>query len=142
MIYTGAISGQGPGPDVNNGPGSDLNSAHILPPSHHLLKSSSNNDPSPGKSNLESDGRYTCSSLIVSWLGPYLAKGPKHDFNNAPPPTSIHSSPTQIIAPPQTIPILCKTEYTSVLVSYSMVLKSGEHMNITLPKKSNQWGRL
>ena len=27
MIYTSAISGQGPRPDVNNGPGNDLNSA-------------------------------------------------------------------------------------------------------------------
>ena len=37
MIYSGAISDQGPRPDVINGPGSDLNSAHILPP-HHLTR--------------------------------------------------------------------------------------------------------
>ena len=32
MISSNAISDQGPRPDVNNGPGSDWNSVHILPP--------------------------------------------------------------------------------------------------------------
>ena len=84
MIYSSAISDQGLRPDVNNGPGSNWNSVHILPPSHHFLKSNSNNGLSPGRSNLESDGRYTCSSLplIVSWWVLYLAKGPEDDSNN------------------------------------------------------------
>ena len=38
MIYCSAISDQGPRPDVNNGPGSDLNSAHILPPLPPFIK--------------------------------------------------------------------------------------------------------
>ena len=99
MIYSSAMSDQGPRSYVNNGPGSDWNSAHILPPPpHHLLKSNSNNGPYPGRSNLESDERYTCSNLplivswwvlvswrvLASWWVLYLAKGPKHDFNNAP----------------------------------------------------------
>ena len=90
MIYSSAISNQGSRPDGNNGPGSDWNSAHILLPSHHLLKSNSNNGPSPGRFNLESDGRYTCSSLppIVSWWGGCcsLPRVPSMTSNNAPPP--------------------------------------------------------
>ena len=36
MIYSSAISDQGPRPDANNGPGSDWNSVYTLPPSHHF----------------------------------------------------------------------------------------------------------
>ena len=32
MIYTGALSGQAPRPDINNGPGGDSNIAHVLVP--------------------------------------------------------------------------------------------------------------
>ena len=51
----------------------------------HLFSSNLNNGPSPGHSNLGSDGRYTCPSLpfMVSWV-PYLNKGPRPDFNNGP----------------------------------------------------------
>ena len=122
MIYTSAISGQGPRPDVNNGPGSDLNSAHIPPPPpHHLLKSNSNNCPSPSYSNLVSDGVCICSGLLlmVSWQVPHLVKGCRPDFNNglggdsnsvpslAP---AIYLSLTRIMAPPQAISILCQME--------------------------------
>ena len=30
MIYTGALPGQGPRPNIDNDPGGDSNSAHIL----------------------------------------------------------------------------------------------------------------
>ena len=44
------------------------------------------NCPSPSHSSLVSDEVYICSGilLMVSWLLPYLAKGPTLDFNNGP----------------------------------------------------------
>ena len=49
----------------------------------HLFKFNSNNGPFPGHSNLGSDGRYTCSSLLLMvWWVPYLNKGCRPDFNN------------------------------------------------------------
>ena len=51
-----------------------------------LFESDLNNCPSPSHSNLVSDEVYICSGLLlmVSWLLPYLAKGPTPDFNNGP----------------------------------------------------------
>ena len=49
----------------------------------HLFKFNSNNGPSPGHSNIGSDGKYTCSSLpLTVWRVPYLNKGCRPDFNN------------------------------------------------------------
>ena len=44
----------------------------------------SNNGPSPGHSNLGSDGRYTCSGLLLmdSWFVPYLLTSCRPDFNH------------------------------------------------------------
>ena len=69
-------------PDINNG----LGVTRIVPTfwPQHLFKLNSNNGPSPGHSNLGSDGRYTCSGLVLmdSWWVPYLPKGCRPDFNN------------------------------------------------------------
>ena len=127
MIYIGAISDQRRRPNVNNRPGGDSNSAH-MPASRHLFKSSPNNGPFPSHSSLESDGRYTCSSLphTVSWWVPYLAKGPKSMTSImaqeviqivAAFPPGVYSSPTRIIALSQAIPIFCQMKYTFVQVS-------------------------
>ena len=56
----------------------------IMPLSVHF-ESDSNNSPSPGHSNLVSDGVYICSGLstyMVSWWVSYLAKGCRPDINN------------------------------------------------------------
>ena len=83
----GAISAHGWGcrPDFSNGLGGDSNSGPILGP-QRLFEPDSNNDPSPGHSNLVSDEVYICLSLLlmISWWLPYLAKGPAPDFNNGP----------------------------------------------------------
>ena len=57
--------------------------APFWPPGVYL---SPNNGPSPNHSNLVSDEVYICSGLLlmVSWLLPYLAKGPTPDFNSGP----------------------------------------------------------
>ena len=67
----------------------------------------------PHHSNLRSDGRYTCSDLLLvdSWWVPYLPKNCRPDFNQevtrivAPywPPT-VYLSSTQIMTPPQAKP--------------------------------------
>ena len=63
-----------PRPDINNGPGM----TRIV----HTFWAQ-NDGPSPGHSNLGSDGRYTCSSLpLMVWWVPYLNKGHRPDFNN------------------------------------------------------------
>ena len=69
-------------PDINNGPGVTRIVPTFWP--QHLFKLNSNNGPSPGHSNLGSDGRYTCSGLLLidSWWVPYLSKGYRPDFNN------------------------------------------------------------
>ena len=63
MIYTGALPGQGPQADINNGPGVTRIVPTFWP--QHLFKLNTNNGPSPGHSNLGSDGRYTCSGLLL-----------------------------------------------------------------------------
>ena len=64
--------------DKNNGPGvTRIVPLHFGPAFNQL---NSNNDPSPGHSNLGSDGRYTCS-LMDSWWVPYLLKSYRPDFN-------------------------------------------------------------
>ena len=72
-------------PDSNNGLGSDSNNGPVLA-LWRLFESDTNNDLSPGHSNLVSDEVYICSSLLVmiSWWLPYLAKGPMPDFNSGP----------------------------------------------------------
>ena len=83
MIFTPVpYLAKGPRPDINNGPGGDSNGAHIL--AHAFFQIQLNNGPFPGHSNLGSDGRYTCSSLLfMDWWVPYLNKSPRPDFNNA-----------------------------------------------------------
>ena len=69
-------------PDINNGPGVTRIVPTFWP--QHLFKLNSNNSPSPGHSNLGSDGRYTCSGLLLMvpcWV-PHLPKGCRPDFNN------------------------------------------------------------
>ena len=84
MIYTGALLAKGHRPDINNGPGV----TRMVPTfwSQHLFKLNSNNGPSQCHSNLGSDGRYTCSGLLlmVSWWVPHLPKDCRPDFNNGP----------------------------------------------------------
>ena len=64
---------KGTRPDINNGQG-----VTQIEPTFW---------PSPGHSNLGSDGRYTCSSLpLIVWWVPYLDKGCRPDFNNGPSP--------------------------------------------------------
>ena len=108
-------------PVINNGPGVTRIVPRFWP--QHLFKLRSNNGPSPGHSSLGSDGRYTCSGLLlmVSWWVPYLPKGCRPDFNNglggdsnsgpvlAP---SVYLSSTRIMAPPQATPILCQMKST------------------------------
>ena len=110
-------------PDINNGPGVTRIVPTFWP--QHLFKLNLNNGPFPGHSNLGSDGRYTCSGLLLmdSWWMPYL---PKTDFNNllggdsnsgpvlAP---SVYLSPTRIMAPPQATPILCQMKSTYLFKS-------------------------
>ena len=72
---------KGPSPDINNGPGVTRIVPTFWP--QHLFKFILNNGPSPGHSNIGSDGRYTCSSLpLMVWWVPYLKKGCRPDFNN------------------------------------------------------------
>ena len=79
MIYTGALPGQGPQADINNGP----KVTRIVPTfwPQHLFKLNSNNGPFPGHSNLGSDGS-SVLLLMDSWWVPYLSKGCRPDFNN------------------------------------------------------------
>ena len=126
MIYTGAISGQGPRPDINNSPGVTQIVPTFWP--QHLFKFNSNNDLFPDHSSLGSDGRYTCLSLpLTVWWVPYLNKGCRPDFHNGQEvtrimapfwPSGVYLSPTGIMAPPRATPILCQMKYTSVQVSY------------------------
>ena len=69
-------------PDIkNNGPGVTRIVPTFWP--QHLFKFNSNNGPSPGHSNLGSDGRYTCSSLpLMVWWVPYLNRDYRPDFSN------------------------------------------------------------
>ena len=104
-------------PDINNGPGVTRIVPTFWP--QHLFKLNSNNGPSSGHSNLGSDGRYTCSGLLLtdSW---YLSKDCGPDFNNdlggdsnsgpvlAP---SVYLSPTRIMAPWAT-PTFCQMKST------------------------------
>ena len=107
----------------------------------HLFKFNSNNGPSPGHSNLGSDGRYTYSSLpLMVWWVPYLNKGCRSDFNNglggdsnsgpvlAP---SVYLRRTRIMVPPQATPVLCQMKSTSVQVSYLWFPGGGQgpHLN-------------
>ena len=101
-------------PDKNNGPGVTRIVPTFWP--HYLFKLNSNNGPSPSHSNLGSDGRYTCSGLLLmdSWWMPYLPKSCRPDFNNglggdlnSGPilATGVYLSPTQIMSPPRATPI-------------------------------------
>ena len=58
-------------PDVNNGPGNDSNSTHILAP-WCLFEIDINNDPPQAIPNPVSDGEYICSGilLMVFWWVP------------------------------------------------------------------------
>ena len=62
---------------------------------------------------------------MVPWWVPYLPKGCRSDFNNGLGgdsnsglvlPPDVRLSPTRIMAPPRTTPILCQMKYTSVQV--------------------------
>ena len=113
--------------DINNGPGVTRIVPTFWP--QHLFKFNSNNDPSPGHSNLGSDGRYTCSGLLLmdSWWVPYLPKGCRPDFSNGLGGDS-NSGPVLALqrlfefdsnnGSSPSHPILCQIEYTSVHVSY------------------------
>ena len=104
--------------DFSNDLRGDSNSVPISP--KRLFKSDLNNGPSPGHLNVR------CFRPEVSWQVPYLDKGCRPDFNNGlradsnsgpilPPPPSIYSSLTRIMAPPQTIPILnCNHELAQI----------------------------
>ena len=85
MVWWVPYLNKGCRPDFNNGLGGDSNSGPILAP-WRLFESDSNNGPSPSHSNLVSDEVYICSGLLlmVSWLLPYLAKGPTPNFNSGP----------------------------------------------------------
>ena len=104
MVWWVPYLNKGRRPDFNNGLGGDSNSGPILAP-WRLFESDLNNGPSPSHSNLVTDEVYICSGplLMVSWLLPYLAKGPTHiccilvlqclfesNMNNSPSPS--HSS--------------------------------------------------
>ena len=103
-------------PDINNGPGVPLIVPTFWP--QHLFKLNSNNGPSPGHSNLESDGRYICSGLLLmdSWWVPYLHKGCRPDFNNGlggysnsgPVLVPRHLFESDSINGPRATPILCQ----------------------------------
>ena len=82
MIYTGALPAKGHRPDINNGPGVTRIVPTFWP--QHLFKLNSNNGPSPSHSNPGSEGRYTCSGLLlmVPWWVPDLPKGCRPDFSN------------------------------------------------------------
>ena len=94
--------------------------AHFGP--RRLFESDSNDGPSPGHSNLVSDGICICSDVLVivswwvpfSWWAPILVPG-------------VYSSPTQMMAHPQAIPILCRMVYAFVQVSY-LLFPSGCHI--------------
>ena len=125
MIITGALSGQGPRPNINNDPGL-IRMVPIFWP-WHLFKFNSNNGPSPGHANLGSDGRYTCSSLpLMVWWVPYLNKSCMPAFNNGLgdsnsghvlAPRRLFESDSNN-GPSKATPILCQMKYTSVQVSY------------------------
>ena len=112
-------------PDINNDPGVTRKVPTFWP--QHLFKLNSNNDPSPGHSSLGSDGRYTCSGLLlmVSWWVPHLPKGCRPHFNNGPGGDS-NSGP--VFAPwrffesdsnngPQATLILCQMKSTYLFKS-------------------------
>ena len=109
-------------PNFNNGLGADSNSGLILALGVYL---------SPTRIPFQSCVRwsYICSGLllIVSWWVPFLTKCCRPDFNNGLGADSnsghiltpgVYLSPTQIMAPPEAISILCQMEHTSVMVSY------------------------
>ena len=58
---------KGPMPDVNNGPGNDLNSTRILHP-QCLFEADVNNDPPQAIPIPVSDGEYICSGSKVVLL--------------------------------------------------------------------------
>ena len=126
---------KGPMPDINNGSGVTRIVPTFWP--QHLFKFSSNNGPSPGHSNLGSDGKYTCSSLpLMVWWVPYLNKGCRPDSNNGVEgdlnngpfwPLGVYWSPTRIMAPLRATPILWQMKYASVQVSY-LRYPSGYHV--------------
>ena len=120
MIYTGAFLVKSHRSDINN----VLGVTRIVPTfwPQHLLKLNSNNGPSPGHSNLGSDGRYICLCLLlmVSWWVPSLTSTMAKEVTQIVAPfwpPSVYLCSTRIMAPPQAIPILCQMEYTSVHVS-------------------------
>ena len=125
MIYTGALPGQGHRPDINNGPGVTRIVPTFWP--QHLFKLNLNNGPCPGHSNLGSDGRYTCSCLLMdSWWMPYLPKSCRPDLNNGLGGYSnsgpvlgpgVYLSPTRIMAPPRITPIMCQMKSTYLFKS-------------------------
>ena len=79
---------KGPRLDINNGPGDDSNSAHILAPA--FFNSNWNDGLSPDHSKIRSDGRCTSSSLpFMVWWVPYLNKRLRPKFNNGPEMTWI-----------------------------------------------------
>ena len=135
MIYTGALSGQWPRPNINYDPGVTRIVSTFW--RQHLFKFNSNSGPSPGHSNLGSDERYTCSSLpLMIWWVPYLTKGCRPDFknglgydsNSGPALTpGVFLSPTRIMAPPRATPILCQMKYTSFQVS-CLLFPGGYHI--------------
>ena len=118
---------KGPRPDINNGSGVTRTVPTFWP--QHSFKFNSNNGPSPGHSNLGSEGRYTCSSLpLMVWWVPYLNKGCRPDFNNglgcdsivAPFwPPGVNLSPTRIMAPTQATPVLCQMKCSGLLLIVS-----------------------
>ena len=117
---------KGPRPDINNGPGV----TRIAPTFWPGIYSNSTRimAPSPGHSNLGSDGRYICSSLpLMVWWVPYLNKGCTPDFNNGLggdsnsglllAPWRLFESDSNI-GPSPGHSNLCQMKYTFVQVSY------------------------
>ena len=92
MIYTGALPGQGPQADINNG----LGVTRIVPTfwPQHLFKLNLNNGPSPGHSNF---GQTEDIHVQVSYL---LIPGGCHICPRAAGLTSIMAKEvTRIVAP-------------------------------------------
>ena len=79
---------KGPRLEINNGSGDDSKVPTYWP--LHFFNSNWNNGPSPGHSNIRSDGRCTSSSLpFMVWWVRYLNKRLRPEFNNGPEMTWI-----------------------------------------------------
>ena len=112
------------GCNIWQGPWNNLNSGRIFP--RRLFQSDSNDGPSSRHSNL---GQMKDTPVQVShlWWVQYLAKDPRPDINNGLGDNwnsgrilvpSVYSTPFQIIAPSQAIPILeCRRRLPQLALS-------------------------